>query len=321
MVAVFSGGAWTLDHHFMMEEYSFTKELKMIAANLPSSSEGALVWVNHAGRVRVNVVRTVFTALGLAKCLPRREKRAIALRLAIKAWLLTRYGRKDARTMRLYPLDRRVLGFEVRRKIDGVEQNEHPYVCTVKADDKGAHVTYDGQPGPQQESDDVTRVYLDRVEWYCPTTVGSLLKRAITEHWLGTSLKSNGGLYFVPGQCVPYYRALADGLERGPANPDSELVMTVATFDVSNNPGVARDAIASLRAEIAAATAEINADLLGSHEMTGPGLANRKARLANLIAMANEYADLFGTSLDDAKAMAEATSNALAMAELSEVSA
>lgn len=293
----------------------------MIATNLPSAAEGALVWVNHAGRVRVNVVRSVFSNLGLAKCLPRKEKRAIALRLAIKAWLIARYGRKDARTMRLYPLDRRVLGFEVRRKVDGTEQNDHPYVCTVKADDHGAYVTYAGAAGPQQETDDVTRIYLDRVEWYCGTTVGSLIKRAITEKWMGTSLKSNGGLYFLPGQYLPNYRALADGMERSPSNPDSELVMTVATFDVRNNPSVARDAMLSLRQEIKAATDEINADLVGAHEMTESGIANRKARLARLLAQAAEYSALFEASIDDLKGMVEGTQNALAMAELAEASA
>ena len=293
----------------------------MIATNLPSAAEGALVWTNHAGRCRVNVVRSVFNALGLAKCLPRREKRAIALRLAIKAWLIARYGKKDSRTMKLYPLDRRVLGFEVRRKIDGTEQNDHPYVCTVKADDRGAYVTYAGAAGPQQETDDVTRIYLDRVEWYCGTTVGSLIKRAITEKWMGTSLKSNGGLFFLPGQYIANYRALADGLERGPANPDSECVLTIATFDVRSNPGVARDAMVSLRQEIRTATDEINADLVGSAEMTESGIANRKARLARLLAQAAEYSALFEASIDDLKGMVEGTQNALAMAELAEASA
>ena len=292
----------------------------MIASALPSASEGALVWVNHAGRVRVNVVRSVFTSLGLGKCLPRREKRSIALRIAIKAWLVARYGAKDARTMRLYPLDRRVLGFEVRRKVDGSEKNDHPYVCTVKADEHGAWVTYDGLAAPQLETDDVSKLYLDRVEWYCPTTVGSLIKRAVAYHWLGTSLKSNGGLYFLPPQYVNHYRALAAGLERGPANPDSELVMTVATFDVRDNPGVARDAVVALTSEIKAVTDEINSDLVGAAEMTEQGIKSRKDRLDNLLKQAAEYSRLFEVGLDDLRAMVEGTKDALAIAELAEIS-
>jgi hypothetical protein len=292
----------------------------MNVSSLPSANEGALVWVNQAGRVRVDVVRSVFNSLGLGKCLPRREKRSIALRIAIKAWLITRYGKKDARSMRLYPLDRRVLGFEVRRKVDGSEMNDHPYVCTVKANEKGAWVTYAGSPAPQSETDNVSRLYLERVEWYCPTTVGSLIKRAVAYHWLGTSLKSNGGLYFLPGCHLPDYQALAAGLERSTTNPDSELVMTAATFDVRNNPGVARDAMLSLRAEIRSATDEINNDLVGAHEMTEQGVSSRKARLDNLLKQAAEYSALFETSLDDLKAMIEGTKDALAIAELAEIS-
>jgi hypothetical protein len=292
----------------------------MEISGLPSSSVGALAWINTAGRVRVDVVHDVFTKAGLDKCLPRREKRGIALKIALKAYLVETYGKKDARTMRAYPLERRVLGFEVRRKVDGNEKNDHPYVCTIKANAISAWVSYDGQAGSQQDCDRINRLYLDRVQWYCPTTVGSLIKRAITEHYHGTSLKGNGGLYFLPGQYVLAYRALAMGLERGPTNPDSELVMTLGTFDVRDNPGVARDALASLRAEIRAATEEINSDLVGAHEMTEKGIENRKTRLNTLLNMAKDYADLFGTSLDDVKTMLESTGTALAMAELAEIS-
>jgi hypothetical protein len=55
--------------------------------------------------------------------------------------------------------------------------------------------------------------------------------------------------------------------------------------------------------------------------MTESGIANRKARLARLLAQASEYADLFETGLDDLKSMVEGTQNALAMAELAEASA
>lgn len=292
----------------------------MIAHSLPSSQEGGLVWINHAGRVRLAVVHSVFNALGLGKCLPRREKRSIALRLAIKAWLVVKYGKKVARTMRLYPLDRRVLGFEVRQKIDGTDKNDHPYVLTVKADDRGAYVFYDTLPGPQDETDGVSSIYLDRVLWYCPTTVGSLLKRAITEHMGGTTLKSNGGLYFLPGRALQGFRMLAEGLERGPSNPDSELVVTIGVFDVSKNPSVARDALASLRAEIRTETDAINADLVGAAEMTKQGIENRKDRLARLLATAAEYSALFETSLDDLKSMVEGTQTALAIAELAAIS-
>jgi hypothetical protein len=267
------------------------------------------------------MVEAAFTALGLAKCLPKREKRAIALRIAIKSWLTSQFGAKMARTCRAYPLDRRVLGFEIRQRIDGSEKNDHPYLLTVKADANGAWVSRDGLLGTQQECDLIRDLYLDRVQWFCPTTVGSLIKKAIVEEWHGTSLKSNGGLYFLPGCYLPAYTALANAIERGPTNPDSDCVMSAAVFNVAANPSVARDAIASLRAEIRAAADEINADLIGAHEMTEAGIASRKARLTMLAERAKGYADLFGTSLDDMRAMIAATETAVSMAELAEISA
>jgi hypothetical protein len=292
----------------------------MIARSLPTAQQGALVWVNKAGRVRVSVVREVFNTCGLAECLPKREKRSIALRIAIKAWLHTRYGAKASRTMRLYPLDRRVLGFEVRQRVDGTEMNDHPYVCTIKANEQGAWVTHAGSPAPQAETDAVSNLYLERVEWYCPTTVGSLIKRAIVDRWYGTSLKHNGGLYFLHGRYLANYRALAAGLEASPSNPDSEVVLTCGVFNVADNPEVARDAVSSLREEIRQATDEINSDLVGGHEMTDAGREARKVRLDLLTKKAAEYSALFDAGLDDMRALVEGTQTALAMAELAEIS-
>jgi hypothetical protein len=289
----------------------------MNVQQLPSSKEGSLVWMT-AGRVRVSVVHAVFTALGLAKALPKREKRAIALRIAAGEYLKARFGK---RKLKLLPLDRRVLGFEVREKFDGQEMNDLPYVLTIKADARGAWITYAGTLAPQNESDEVSRRYLDRMHWYCPTTVGAICKRAIENHLGGTSVRGNGGLWFVPGRSFDDLRRIAEGLEVGPNNPDSEHRMTAATFDVSANPGVARDAVESLRHEIRAACDEINADLLGAHEMTGPGRQGRQDRLATMRAKVEEYSALFGETLDDLAKTVEATDAALALSALEAVEA
>lgn len=289
----------------------------MNVQQLPSAKEGSLVWMT-AGRVRVAVVHAVFTALGLSKCLPKREKRAIALRIAAMDYLKSRYrGRK----LKLLPLDRRVLGFEVREKVDGQEKNDLPYLFTIKADANGAWITYDGVPAPQSESDEVSRRYLDRMHWYCPTTVGALCKRAIEDRLGGTSVRGNGGLWFLPGRSFDALCALAEGLEQHSDNPDSEHRMTAAVFNVADNPGVARDAVESLRAEIRAACDEINADLLGSAEMTGPGKESRKQRLAVLRSKVEEYSALFGEALDDLTKTVAATESALTLDALDDMAA
>ena len=289
----------------------------MIMQQLPSSKEGSLVWMG-AGRVRVAVVHAVFAALGLSKCLPKREKRAIALRIAAMDYLKARFGK---RKLKLLPLDRRVLGFEVREVVAGQVKNELPYLFTILANDKGAWITYDNVPAPQDESDAVSRRYLDRTQWYCPTTVGALCKRAIEDYLGGTSVRPNGGLWFVPGRAFTDLCKLAEGLEPGPNNPDSEHRMTAATFNVADNPGVARDAVESLRSEIRAACDEINADLLGSAEMTGPGKESRKQRLATLKAKVEEYSALFGEALDDLTKTVAATESALTLDALDDMAA
>jgi hypothetical protein len=84
---------------------------------------------------------------------------------------------------------------------------------------------------------------------------------------------------------------------------------------------VARDAVESLRAEIRAACDEINADLLGPAEMTGPGKESRKQRLAVLKAKVAEYSALFGAALDDLTKTVEATETALTLDALDDMAA
>jgi hypothetical protein len=89
----------------------------MDTIQIPPSSVGGLCWLT-AGKVRVTVLTQVFKDMGFAKLLPRREKRAIALRAAI-----TEFLRREYRGVRLkpFPLDRRVLGFDGRQEVAGAE--------------------------------------------------------------------------------------------------------------------------------------------------------------------------------------------------------
>ena len=289
---------------------------------IPPSREGALVWLT-AGKVRVTVLMQVFAALGFSTLLPKREKRAIALRAAITDFLPTAYGK---RKLKLFPLDRRVLGFEVREKVDGAEKNDWPYVCTVKADDKHAWLTLDGLPGDPAHSQKVSDLYLERMHYFCPTTVGALVKRVVEEQWHGTSVRGNGGLWFLPGGYLPAYRQLAAWLEQSTTNPDSDCVFSLAQFHLSDNPEVARDAVAAVIADAKALAAEINGDLLGTGEpdakgMTAPGKENRRQRLASMRARATGYAEMFGCGLGEIDQLLAATESALALEDLADMSA
>jgi hypothetical protein len=288
---------------------------------IPPSRDGALVWLT-AGKTRVSVLRQVFDDLGFRHLLPRREKRAIALRAAVVDFLPLIYGK---RKLKPFPLDRRVLGFEVREKQDGAEKNDWPYLLTVKADERHAWITHDGLPGDPADSQRVSDLYLERMNYYCPTSTGSLVKRVIEEEWHGTSVRGNGGLWFLPGAFVPQYRKLAEALEQSNANPDSECVFSIAQFALSDNPEVARDAVAACVEDAKALAAEINADLLGTGDdatgMTGPGRAAREAKVKAMRARVEGYAQLFGVGMTETEQLLAAVESKLALDALADISA
>ena len=295
----------------------------MDTITIPPSNVGGLCWLT-AGKVRVSVLTQVFTQMGFAKLLPRREKRAIALRAAITEFLRREYPKLR---LKAFPLDRRVLGFDVRQVVNGAEKNDFPYVLTVKADERHAWVTYDGMPGDSRHSQLVSDLYLERMNYFCPTSTGALIKRVIEEKWLGSSVRGNGGLWFLPGAFAPDYRKLAAALERSDSNPDSDCVFSLGVFQLADNPEVARDAVASLIDDAKALAAEINADLLGTGEddatgsMTGPGRENRKARLAAMKEKIRGYSAMFGVGLQEIENVIAATENKLALDALAEISA
>ncbi len=288
---------------------------------IPPSRDGALVWLT-AGKVRVSVVMQVFAALGFKHLLPRREKRAIALRAAVVDMLPQFYGRQK---LKPFPLDRRVLGFEVRQKVDGAEKNDWPYVLTVKADERHAWATHDGLPADPAMSQRVSDLYLERMNYFCPTTVGSLVKRVVEEELHGTSVRGNGGLWFLPGAYLPQYRQLATALEQSSTNPDSECVFSLAKFELSDNPEVARDAVAAVIADSRALAAEINSDLLGTGDdavdMTGPGRAARENRVKSMRSRVQGYADLFGVAMAETEQLLAAVEGKLALDALADISA
>jgi hypothetical protein len=294
----------------------------MIVTPIPPSTQGALVWLT-AGKVRVSVLAAAFAALGYGKLLPRREKRAIALRAALVETCRAYLGRR--RKLRIFPLDRRVLGFDVREHQPGVEKSELPYVLTAKADDRHAWITHDGLPGDPQMSRHLSDRYLERCNYFCPTTTGALVKRVLEEKLHATSVRGNGGLWFLPGAFIPQYRALAAALEQSHANPDSDCVFSIGTFQLADNPEVARDAVAAVIADAKALAAEINGDLLGtgddSVEMTNAGKENRKQRLATLRARVQGYAEMFGVGLGEIDQLLAGVESALALQDLADMSA
>jgi hypothetical protein len=285
---------------------------------IPPSGDGAIVFFS-AGRVRRKVIDRAFIDSGLGSCLPKREKRTVALREAISAYLKRGLTRRS--NYELFSLDRRVLGFEIRELVKGGERNDHLYVMSVKVDaSDNAWATVDGVLQQQHVSDAITALYRERLEWYSATSVGAFLVRAISVEWQGVGLRDQGGVYFISGSFYDRYRALARAIERSAQNPDSECVLHAARFPLLDNPTVARDALAAIRQEVRAAVAEINDDLVGAAEMRAHGVQTRIERLARLQAKIRGFEEMFQASLADLADAVETTRNSLALADLAAVS-
>jgi hypothetical protein len=296
--------------------FTSIKEFPMRSFSIPPSADGALVVLN-SGRCRKTVFDRAFLSLGLSKLLPRREKRAMALGRAIRQHL----GKAGKRSRwEIVPLDRAVLGFEVLRETKGVESNTHDYQFTVKADASDrVSVTVAGMP--MHGGQEIEAIYRDRLDYYEASTVGSLLVRAMTKAWSATSLRDGGGVYFLAGGLLQTFTDLARQIEEGPTNPDSEVRLSVARFPLMDNPDIAREAVRAFTAEVAAMRSELEADLLGGHDMTKGGIARRKDDIENAKQKIAAFQQMFGVGLHEVSMVVEALDTKFAMLELADISA
>ena len=277
---------------------------------------GVVYW--DADPVKKDVLDGAFTDFGLANQLPRRMKRATALRLAMADYIeANRTGRKKAR-IDLNPLDRRVCGFEAVLQSKGDEQNQHAYQFTAKVNtaDETVRVTSGGIPLGQAADDDMTHRYQQHLLYYCGSTVGALLKRAVVS-WRGTSLKGRGGVYFLPDAAIDQYRDLDSRITQSGA----ACVLHVIRFPIGTDDATTRSVIGGFRDEVRSLIEELNGDLLGDTEMRERGVSTRIARLTEAREKIAFYCDLFSVSLDDLREAVETTTVAIKMANLSKISA
>jgi hypothetical protein len=277
---------------------------------------GVVYW--DASPVRKDVLDGAYTEFGLANQLPRRMKRATALRMAMSDYIeANRNGRKRTR-IDLNPLDRRVCGFEAVLQNKGDEQNQHAYQFTAKVNtaNETVRVTSGGVSLGQTADDYMTHRYQQHLLYYCGSTVGALLKRAVLE-WRGTSLKGRGGVYFLPDAAIDKYRDLDSRFTASGA----ACQLHVIRFPIGKDDATTRSVIGGFRDEVRSLIEELNCDLLGDTEMRERGVSTRITRLTEAREKIAFYCDLFSVSLDDLREAVDTTTTAIKMARLTQISA
>jgi hypothetical protein len=290
----------------------------MIERSFAASDEGGIVCYD-AGRVRKVHLDVAFMSIGLQSLLPRREKRATSLRRALTDYLAGQQtsGKTRGRRYDLNRLDSKVLGFEAVLQSKGDEKNLHEYQMTAKLTPNDRVVaSHDGVPLGQDTSDLLTSLYREHMDFYCATTVGSLIIAAITK-WSGTAIRGRGGVYFLPGYRLGGYLSLAQDIE---SSPDSQCVMHLVRFPLRSDDYTTRTVLTGFRQDTRAFIDEMNADLLSDGSMTEPGFNSRVNALTAAKQRVVEYQDLFQEQLRDLTDALDATETALQVARLSQIS-
>jgi len=288
----------------------------MVSHDIEASRDGAVVcW--DSGPVARTTFDGVYTQLGMEKLLPRRMKRATALRLAMTQWIAEQGKGKKKQKYDFNPLDRRVCGFEAVLQSKGEEKNLHAYQWTARVNTatEQVKVTTDGTSLGQAVDDEMTALYQQNLLYYSASTVGSLLTAAVRQRWMGSSIRGRGGVYFLPGWAMSEYASVADKIE------NAACLLHSVKFRVGTDDKTTRTVLIGFREDVKALVAEINGDVFGEAEMRERGIDSRIKRMAELTERVKFYQDLFGVTLSDLSDAIDATQSALQMAKLAKVSA
>jgi hypothetical protein len=288
----------------------------MVSHDIESSKDGAVVcW--DAGAVVRATFDAAYTKLGLGKLLPRRMKRATALRLAMSQWIAAHSTGKKKQRYDFNPLDRRVCGFEAVLQSKGDEKNLHAYQWTAKVNTstEEVRVTTDGVSLGQAVDDEMTALYQQHLMYYSASTVGSLLKAAVCQKWMGAGIRGRGGVYFLPGWAMVEYEKVASEIE------NADCLLHSVKFKVGSDDKTTRTVLLGFREDVKALIAEINGDVFGETEMRERGIDSRIQRMTELTERVQFYQQLFSCQLGDLSEAIDATQSALQMAKLAKVSA
>lgn len=255
--------------------------------------KGAVVYWT-ARQTDLEKLRVEWDRLGFGKLLPDRRHGIQLLRDA----LLTKFPRNG--NARLVRRMRSSNALAVVTEHRGEGTNTYDVLQTAKLD-KLNNITTD----PINPEIDLCYEALSKT--LPGSMVGSILIKAVRK-LDGTTLRSSGGIYWIPPAGLNLLRHLAEGLE---AAGGTQLYILSTNFDTKTAEAV-RDGLAS---EVKA-TADWIIEQLSSGELKRKAIDGRRQKAQKLLAKTKRYEEILGTVLSDVRNTIGEIEEAAAAAEL-----
>lgn len=274
---------------------------------------GAIAFWNTKSTPRVRVQAAAEQA-GIERFVPREPAPTSVLRDA-----MLEAARRLCGRIRRQPFIVRQLAdsnaFEVRQVIPDVEQNDYRFCFSASIDESWRIDVLrigSGMPLWSAIDDDIRRTVAERRTYLPASVVTDVMVRGL-RWWGATRLKEDGGVWFLPGGCIPKYRAFASAIHGNGDGPR----FCCTTFEIASDPDTIGHVLDSLRSEITAGVDEIMADVLG----TDGGMQDRSRRLridrANAyLTKVRQYEALTGQTLSDLVGAVDRAKQALALNRL-----
>lgn len=206
--------------------------------------------------------------VGCGPLVPAMPARTTVLRDCMKDVADEMYGRKRKRPIVVRQLDSPE-SFEAVRVVPGQSQNEYHFLFSATIDQYwNVSILEYATTGPVgytvlAKLDPVVAQQRD----YLPGTVVSQVVVKMLKHWHATSLKDDGGAWFLAGQHIDDYRSFASDVRGQGDGPR----FTVHTFEIASDPDTVMHVLDRLGEEVSAGMKEIMDDVLAA---TG-GMADR----------------------------------------------
>lgn len=258
-------------------------------------------------------------SVGCGKFVPAQPARTTVLRECMKQVADDKYGRMRKKPITVRQIDD-TSSFEAVRVVPGQTKNDYQFLYSATIDQNwGVSIleyTTDGPVGysllaPLDQSVATMRDYL-------PGPVISQVVVKMLRRWGATSLKDDGGAWFLCGQHLDDYRAFASQVRGNGDGPK----FTVTQFEIASDPDTVAHVLDCLHNEITAGLKEIMDDVLeATGGMADRSIACRVEKANKFLSKVQQYESLLGRPLPELTDAIEQTKNAVAVNRLLATSA
>jgi len=282
-----------------------------------TGGDGAMVFWD-AGPVKASVLKDALDGAGLGGFYPSTSRQQWAIKEVLSDFCsasnlkLKQHGNP----VKISPLRTDVRGVEAVRQTKGESHNQHDFLLSITVNDHGdvriAEINKDcfsmlvGRYHLVEQA--MTNSYRAKME-IMPTTMVSTCINNVLGSMGGTLCKQDGGLWFLPGDQIGFFEALAAEIMQG----SSQLVVSSIKFPLKPTESSYRMVLASIRREALAVTKTMNdalADLAGS-ELRNDGISTRLRVLSELKNKVKLYEDLLGVTMTDVHQAVDDSANAV----------